>query len=81
MDVFMSEAVFLFSHMVTMTTEYLLERQYCTEWLERVLGLIDLGLNFDSATTCELLSKLFTLSFLLFKMALMITTEQIYCKD
>ena len=61
MGVFMSEAVFLFSHMVTMTTEYLLERQYCTEWLERVLGLIDLGLNFDSATTCELLSKLFTL--------------------
>lgn len=77
----MSEAVFLFSHMVTMTTEYLLERQYCTEWLERVLGLLDLGLNFDSATTCELLSKLFTLSFLLFEMALMITTEQIYGKD
>lgn len=58
---YVSEAVFLFTHIVSMTIEYFLERQYCTEWSEeQVLGLTDLGLNFDSAaTTCVVLSKLF----------------------
>lgn len=84
MDVFVSEAVFLFSPIVTMSSEYVLGRQYCTECLgEEILGLIDLGLNFVPLPVWSRASclRILCLSFLFFKMRLIITTSQIYCKD